>query len=94
MRTDAGHVNNFLRENRMSEQKTTPRWIDDPWSALTTGEADAWRAGWVAGVAAGYDAGFAASAEGWNGEHPGDAPKTDYYRDRRAANTAAMEPPA
>lgn len=23
-------------------------WIDDPWSALTTGEADAWRAGWEA----------------------------------------------
>jgi hypothetical protein len=24
------------------------RWVDDPWSALTTGEADAWRAGWEA----------------------------------------------
>jgi hypothetical protein len=27
------------------------RWIDDPWSALTTGEADAWRAGFEAAKA-------------------------------------------
>lgn len=28
-----------------------PRWSDDPWSALTTGEGEAWRAGYAAAKA-------------------------------------------
>lgn len=32
-------------------QPVAPRWVDDPWSAMTTGEAEAWRAGWEAAKA-------------------------------------------
>jgi hypothetical protein len=47
MRTDAAVVNTYFRGNRMTEQKS-PRWSDDPWSALTMDEAAAWRAGYAA----------------------------------------------
>ena len=32
----------------MTAKPATKPWIDDPWSDMTTGEADAWRAGWEA----------------------------------------------
>lgn len=31
---------------RAAAKTRARRWSDDPWSALTTGEAEAWRAGW------------------------------------------------
>jgi hypothetical protein len=39
---------------------------------------------------AAFDAGFMASGEGWNGEYPGDAPQTDYYKEERAKALSAL----
>lgn len=46
------------------------------------------------GAAAGYDAGFAASGEGWNGEHPGNAMSDDSYQQRKASDLLALPIPA
>jgi hypothetical protein len=39
----------------MTEQKSRPRWSDDPWSALTMDEAAAWRAGYAAAKAQAFE---------------------------------------
>lgn len=36
------------RNSRAASAPAPRRWSDDPWSALTTGEAEAWRAGYEA----------------------------------------------
>lgn len=51
---------------------------------------DAERAVRVSLAQAAYDAGFMAAGEGWNGEYPGDAPQTDYYKQKRAEDLAAL----
>ncbi len=49
--------------------------------ALSRARAEAWREG----MEVGFDLGFAASGEGWNGEHPGDAQGESYYQTTKAA---------
>jgi hypothetical protein len=39
---------------------------------------------------AAFDAGFMASGEGWNGEYPGDASQSDYYKEQRAKALSAL----
>lgn len=72
---------------------TAPRrWSDDPWSALTTGEGEAWRRGWEAARAQAVRAARQAPI-------PEDASPAEAYG--RMAGTVeaaqaieAMEPPA
>jgi len=44
--TRAGVTGYSGRSTTSTTGYAAKRWSDDPWSALTTGEAEAWRAGW------------------------------------------------
>lgn len=69
----------------MADTATARRWSDDPWSAMTTGEAEAWRAGYAAAKAQAV----AICAKVSDAAHPHADSDAHVAGDR----IAAMEPP-
>lgn len=70
-------------------QRRCKAWVDDPWSAMTTGEADAWRAGWEAAKAQAVKA-LRDSAASWGR----DAFRDEAYAVRMVVAISSMDPPA